>query len=93
MTITGILLNKLTKIIILEILEIVPALGIINTRFLNPVFLNVVIVYIKFGLLRIYLYIYANNTSLNNICIYSNIFGMTVAKSINIKIAKKSSLR
>ncbi len=71
----------------------VPAFGIIYTRFLNLVFLIGAIIYMRFVLSKDYLYIRAGGGSFNNIYIYLNTFGVTVAESINVRMAGKTSLR
>ena len=70
-----------------------PVLGIRNTRFSNSAFLIGTIVYIKFGLSRSCLFMWAGGEGYNHICIYSNTFGMTITKSISIRMVGKISLR
>lgn len=82
-----------TKIMVLETLEMAPALGIIYTRSLNLVFLIGATVYMRFGLSKGCLYMQIDGRSFNNIYIYSSIFGVTVAESISVGTARKTSLR
>lgn len=65
-----------------------PALNITNIKSLNPIFVISTIIYIKFSLLKNCLYIQNNAGSFHNTNIYLSIFGIIVAKSINIKIIK-----
>lgn len=87
------LLIKSTKIMVVEILKIVPVLGITNARSSNPTFLISTTIYVRFGLSKGCLYMQTGDESFNNICIYSSIFSMTVAKNISVGIARKIFLR
>lgn len=84
---------KLTKILLLEIFKIILILDIINVRFLNMVFLLNTSTYIRFNLLKRYLYIQDNIKNFKNIYISLNIFDIIITQNISIKIVKKIFLR